>query len=73
MHVHLVNFQVYKRAAVNSSKYSTDWLALNAGSMPFSGKVKMISPEPYLTEPWEKLGGVHRVWRDMADVGANSV
>lgn len=73
MHVHLVNFQIYKRAPLNSSKYTTDWLALNPGTIPFSVKVKMISPEPYFTGPWEMLGGVHRVWRDMSEVGANSV
>lgn len=73
IHMHLVNFQFYKRATLGSAKYTSDWLALNKKQPPYNGPVKVMDPKPYLTGAWEELGGVHRVWRDMVNAEPNVV
>lgn len=73
MHMHLVNFQVYKRAPLDSFKYGMEFLAVNPGAMPFDKLPNSLSPENYLTGPWERLGGVHRVWRDVTEVSPDAV
>lgn len=73
MHMHLINFQCYKEAPVNVTKYNTDWQAANGGAPPYNKAVQVLDPNPYLTAAWTTLGGVHRVWRDMVNVRAGIV
>ena len=77
MHMHLVNFQFYKKRRFNKDQYTKDWANLNGGNPPYNTAVKALpltdyfedNPEEILTDP------VQRVWRDivLVDAGEASV
>lgn len=73
MHIHLVNFQHYKKAPIDLDMYMKDWKRMNGGEPPYNMKPAVMKPDSYLTGSWTMLDGVHRVWRDIANVESRTV
>lgn len=55
MHMHLVNFQFYKRRPFNVDSYKNNWLNSNTGEPPYNySNVKILDPSDYFTDsPWQ--------------------
>ena len=51
MHMHLVNFQFYKKRSFNKDLYTKDWTDLNGGLPPYNTTVKILNPTDYFTGP----------------------
>jgi spore coat protein A len=73
MHIHLINFQYYKKADIDALKYAEDWYAANGGNPPYLKRPIIMVPDKYLASNWEKLDGVKRVFRDVDNVEPHTV
>ena len=65
MHMHLVNFQFYKKRRFNVDSYKQRWKEINRGEPPYATTVNVLNPIDYFTEPEQPTDDVQRVWRDI--------
>jgi spore coat protein A len=64
IHLHLVQFQLVYRQAINATTYFDDWVALN-GNPPFDHPtIDLPSLEPYLTGPKIAPTPEEQSWKD---------
>jgi spore coat protein A len=72
IHVHLVQFQLVSRQAINAPNYEKDWVTKN-GEPPFNHSTIPVSPTAYLSGSAEGAPLQEHGWKDTININPGEV
>ncbi|HEX3048577.1 MAG TPA: multicopper oxidase [Bacillota bacterium] len=72
IHIHLIQFQVLNRQAIDRDRYTADWVALN-GQPPLDHPTIVLNPTPYLQGTPVPPDPNERGWKDTIRVNPDTV